>query len=104
MGLQNRAVGERLRAIWGSSLARLRARTRLGLLLADQALDVVDEDFAQERFDDVFVCAGFGSVTRVLDRHAARIARRAAPFGRVPVHFEDDDLAFELPVEFRLSD
>ncbi len=44
------------------------------------------------------------SGSRVLDRHAARIARRAAPFGRVPVHFEDDDLAFELPVEFTLSD
>ncbi len=44
------------------------------------------------------------SGSRVLDRHAVRIAKRAAPFGPVPVHFEDDDLAFELPVEFALTD
>ena len=44
------------------------------------------------------------SGSRALDRHAGRIAKRAAPFGRVPVHFEDDDLAFELPVEFTLTD
>ena len=44
------------------------------------------------------------SGSRVLDRHAVRIAKRAAPFGRVPTHFEVADLAFELPVEFALSD
>ncbi len=44
------------------------------------------------------------SGSRVLDRHALRITKRAAPFGPVPAHFEADDLAFELPVEFALRD
>lgn len=44
------------------------------------------------------------SGSRVLDRHAARIARRASPFGPVPAHFEKDDLEFELPLEFSLTD
>ena len=44
------------------------------------------------------------SGSRVLDRHALRVTKRAAPFGPVPAHFEADDLAFELPVEFALRD
>jgi len=47
---------------------------------------------------------GESSGSRALDRQALRIAKRAAPFGPVPVHFRDADLAFELPVEFALSD
>lgn len=44
------------------------------------------------------------SGSRVLDRHAARIAKRAAPFGPVPPHFQETDLAFELPIQFSLTD
>jgi len=44
------------------------------------------------------------SGSRVLDRHALRITKRAAPFGPVPADFEAADLAFELPVEFALRD
>ncbi len=39
----------------------------------------------------------------LLDRHAMRIARRAAPFGAVPDFLADTDLIFELPVEFALT-
>jgi protein TonB len=39
----------------------------------------------------------------LLDRHALRIARRAAPFGKVPASFEAADLDFELPLEFALT-
>jgi len=44
-----------------------------------------------------------GSGAPVLDRHACRIARRAAPFGPVPPSFGPGDLSFELPVEFALT-
>jgi protein TonB len=44
------------------------------------------------------------SGSRLLDRHALRIARRAAPFGPVPEALEDSELSFELPVEFQLED
>ena len=44
------------------------------------------------------------SGSRALDRHAARIAKRAAPFGPVPSHFQEADLRFELPVQFSLTD
>jgi len=44
------------------------------------------------------------SGSRSLDRHAARIAKRAAPFGPVPPHFQEADLTFELPVQFTLTD
>jgi protein TonB len=44
------------------------------------------------------------SGSRLLDRHALRVAKRAAPFGPVPASFEDADLSFELPVDFSLRD
>lgn len=44
------------------------------------------------------------SGSRVLDRHALKIARRAAPFGPVPAQLEDEDLVFEIPVDFVLSE
>lgn len=44
------------------------------------------------------------SGSRLLDRHALRSARRAAPFGAVPPTLGDDDLEFELPLDFVLED
>jgi protein TonB len=53
------------------------------------------------RLADCTVVESSGSV--VLDRHAVRIAKRAAPFGSVPAWFSAGDLSFELPVEFALT-
>jgi len=39
-----------------------------------------------------------------LDRHARRTLERAAPFGPVPDAFEDVDLGFDFPLEYRLRD
>jgi protein TonB len=44
------------------------------------------------------------SGSTLLDRHAVRIARRAAPFDAVPSTFSEADLSFELPLEFSLRD
>ena len=44
------------------------------------------------------------SGSSLLDRHALRVARRAAPFGAVPAGLTNAELSFELPVEFQLPD
>ncbi len=54
------------------------------------------------RLEECAVSESSGS--SLLDRHAVRIARRAAPFGPVPAGFEQADLVFELPLDFRLRD
>ena len=54
------------------------------------------------RIDRMQVAESSGSL--LLDRQAMRIVRRAAPFGPPPARLDDDSLAFELPLEFVLTD
>ena len=42
------------------------------------------------------------SGSAILDRHAVRTIRRAAPFGAVPEAIADSDLDFDLPLEYKL--
>jgi protein TonB len=54
------------------------------------------------RIDEMRVLESSGS--SLLDRHALRIAQRAAPFGPVPATVDERELRFELPLEFTLTD